>query len=215
MSSQPPNTMPVTQPFYHGGDMDPNEARRNQARGQTAPMPSDPSASSTVAGHAATGAHGGAMDHNEVRSRLIQQQSSVWTPPVQSSTSDNTTASLGGPHLQQTLGQSSQYGSGSRLISPPNSPLSGVQTPRSISSGQYFPSQYNPQPPYPGQTPLSPSTNQSGIPSQVSCVSLCVRKFIDTIRHMPIIPSRISQLRALLGHRMPPCPHMGLLNQRR
>lgn len=216
MSSQPPNTIPVTQPFSHGGDMDPNEVRLRQARGQAATMSSVPSASNPGAAYPAAGSHGGAMDHNEVRLRLTQQQASAWTSPVQNSSSpNNAAASLGGPYLQQTLGQSSQYGSGSRLISPPVSPLPGVQTPRSTSSGQYFPSQYNDQSPYSGQAPQPASTNQSGIPLQVSYGTRYLRKVIDTKRHMRIIPSYIPQLRALLGLRMFQFPHMGRLNHRR
>ena len=150
--------------------MDPNEVRLRQARAQAAAMSSVPAASNPGAAYPAAGSHGGAMDHNEVRLRLTQQQASAWTSPIQNSSSPNiAAASLGGPHLQQTLGQSSQYGSGSRLISPPVSPLPGVQTPRSTSSGQYFPSQYNDQSPYSGQASQPTSPNQYGIPHQVSC----------------------------------------------
>lgn len=148
--------------------MDPNEVRLRQARAQAATMSSVPSASNPGAAYPAAGSHGGAMDHSEVRLRLTQQQASAWASPVQNSSSPNNAAaaSLGGPHLQQTLGQSSQYGSGSRLISPPVSPLPDVQTPRSTSSGQYFPSQYNDQSPYSGQPSHQSSTSHYGIPHQ-------------------------------------------------
>ena len=196
--------------------MDPNEVRLRQARGQATSSSSIPSAGSPDAGYATTGSHGGAMDHNEVRRRLIEQQASAWTSPVQNGSSpNNTAASLGGPHLQQTLGQSSRYGSGSRLISPPISPLPGVQTPRSTSSGQYFPSQYIDQSPYSGQAPHPTSTNQFGTPHQVSCGTHYLRKVIDTKRHMRIIPSRLPQPRALLGLHTFQFLHMGLLNHLR
>ena len=175
MSSQAPHASPALPPAFHGGDMDPNEARLRQAHAQHASSFSAHSMNSPSRIATTKPPHGGDMDPNEVRLRQahMQQISGSSSPTVNSPEPNNTIASHGGVRMQQAEIQPAQYGSGSHWINVAHSPPSGFNTyqssesPQSPHSGQYFPAHKGYQPSYPSQAQQSPLSPHSGLPVQV------------------------------------------------
>lgn len=144
MSSQAPYAAPASSPTPHGGDMDPNEVRLRQARAQDASGSSTQHTNSLNVAATADRPHGGDMDPNEVRLRRahMEQPSGSSSPAANSPAPNDNIIVQGG--VQNSYQNS--------------------QSPMSVRSGQYFPTQPGYQPLYQQQSPQIP---QYGSPAQV------------------------------------------------
>ena len=177
MSSKAPTASPASPSAPHGGDMDPNAVRVRLARLEHTSASRSYSAESPSVPAAMNPPHGGDMDPNEIRLRQarVQQNSGSSSPAGNSLSPNNAIVSRGMVQTPQAQIQptQTQYGSGSHLINGAASPSSGYnsyqtpQSPQSMPSGQYFPTQYGNQPSYPNQAQQPHQNPHSGLPNQV------------------------------------------------
>ena len=178
MSSQVPHGSPGSEPASHGGAMDPNAVRLQHGRTQQPSASPTYSANSPSRTTSENASHGGSMDPNQTRLQMARAQQNS-NPSMSAANNPGPhyfAASPGQPSPPPLQPQQLQYGSNAHLIGA-QSPTAGItssqgpQSPQSVGSASYFPAQNSYQQPYPMQVQQSFQGHQTGLTSQVCCLT--------------------------------------------